>query len=90
MKNQTDDTLAQLFFRTNQEGEEKFSADKKFGFSIVPNDTQYRTYIIRVADHAKWAGYIQQLRLDVVNSASDGQVKIDWIHLYKNGKLVNR
>ena len=90
MKNQTDDTAAQLFFRTNQEGEETFSADKKFGFSIVANDTGFRIYVIRVADHAKWEGYIEQLRLDVVNSATDGQVQIDWIHFYKNGKLVNR
>ncbi len=94
MKNQSDDTRAQLFFRTNQEGEEAFSESKSFRFDIVPNDTGFRTYSIQKTDdeeaNAKWAGYIEQLRLDVVHSATEGEVEIDWIHLYKNGKLVHR
>ncbi len=90
MKNSTADTVAQLFFRTDQAGETNFTADKKLTVAIVPNDTGFRTYSFRVADHPKWAGYIEQLRLDAVNSATTGQVQIDWIHLYNNGQVVHR
>ncbi len=97
MKNSTADRAAQLFFRTNQAGEENFSESKSFPIPIVPNDTRFRIYTIPLVDpqdpdspHPKWTGSIQQLRLDVVNSATDGQVQIAWIHLYKNGTIVHR
>jgi hypothetical protein len=77
MQNKTSDTTASFFWNTtNSTG---FDGIKTVNFSIVPNDTIQRYYIIDLSTNPNWTGTIRQIRLDPVANVSSGTVAIDFI-----------
>jgi hypothetical protein len=78
MRNGTEDKKANVFFRT-----EKHTSfeDSHLYFNVHANDDQYRDYVIDMTKHERWNGRVIQLRIDVLNSATRGEVAVDAIRL---------
>jgi GH43 family beta-xylosidase len=76
MRNQTASNTAELFWTTNSSP--AFDGAKRVSFSITPNDTKQRYYIIDLSANSNWTGTIKQLRIDPT-LASSGSVSIDFV-----------
>jgi GH43 family beta-xylosidase len=76
MKNNTNSTNAELFWTKFSDGA---YSSYKVDFSISPNDTKQRYYIIDLSANANWNGTIKQLRLDPTTMVTSGTVEIDFI-----------
>jgi hypothetical protein len=77
MQNLSADNTAQLYWITDANS--GYDGTKAIGFSIVPNDTKIRYYVIDLSANANWKGVIKQIRFDPVGTVSSGAVKIDFI-----------
>lgn len=80
MKNATNATKGKLYWTTNVQGTR--SESKSLAFNVVPNDTQYREYVVDLSGTSTWSDTITQLRLDPSdNSSGTGSFSIDYIRL---------
>ena len=80
MKNNTPDTVADLFFK-NSANPEQYNMIR---FQIIPTDSIYREYEITLTENTEWKSNIVMLRLDPVSTVSAGSVSIDYIRLANN------
>ena len=80
MKNNTPDTIADIFFKNAQKPEQY----NMIRFETIPTDSIYREYQIILTENPEWSGSIVMLRLDPVASVSTGSVSIDHIRLVSN------
>jgi hypothetical protein len=85
MKNNTNDNSAQLFWSSNLSG---ISEANSLRFDIEPN-SGFVQYILPLGQITSWAGVINRLRLDPVNSAHSGSVEIRSIALLNHGLQFN-
>jgi len=79
MHNQTASNTAELFWITTSDG--AYNATKRVSFSIVPNDTKLRYYIIDLSANPNWSGTIKQIRIDPTTGITSGTVLIDFIKI---------
>ncbi len=75
MQHNTPGTKAQLYWTTSASG--SYSGNKSVQFSVVPNDTVLRTYVVDMTDVPGWTGSIQNLQF--VPAVAAGHVDIDSI-----------
>lgn len=76
-KNLTSQNQGEVFFSTSENS--GFSGDRRLSFSIVPNDNQFRHYIIDMSAHSDWNGNLKQVRIDPIQSGNSGTMEIDFI-----------
>ncbi|MBB6671240.1 hypothetical protein [Cohnella nanjingensis] len=77
LKNNTNATQAQVFFKTDADS--VFTEAKSKTFAIAPNMTSYADYVVDLGTVSGWSGTIKQLRLDPF--ANTGSMNIDRISL---------
>ncbi len=76
MKNNTTDNQAAFFFIRSDS-----VLYHMIGFNIVPNDTVYRDYLIKLDSNVGWKGTVVRVRLDPAQNVSTGSISIDYIRL---------
>ncbi|MFD0715795.1 hypothetical protein [Paenibacillus sp. GCM10027626] len=77
LKNNTNATQAQVFFKTN--ADTVFTQVKSKWFTIAPNMTDYAEYVVDMGTVSGWNGTIKQLRFDPFETS--GSMNIDYIAL---------
>jgi len=77
MKNNTPDTTGQVYFITTTD--HGWRQEMSRSFKVVPEDSILRDYVIDMSQVLSWKGFIEQIRLDPLASASSGTVEIDHI-----------
>ncbi|HOX51015.1 MAG TPA: hypothetical protein PKY05_05975, partial [Fibrobacteria bacterium] len=79
MRNRTSDTEAQIFFVT--EAASSWDEKRSVRFPIVPNDAEFREYVVNIGSKGDWKGILRQLRLDPAHSATSGGFDLDYIRI---------
>ncbi|MBI4931536.1 MAG: T9SS type A sorting domain-containing protein [Bacteroidetes bacterium] len=77
LQNITPDTQYQLFWITNADN--TWNQSKSVLFPVNANDITQTDYIVTLLGNTQWSGTIKQLRLDLGNANTSGNVKIDEI-----------
>ncbi len=82
MNNQSDSTLGQIYFTTNEKT--GFDETKLIDFATIKDDdyTTFRTYLIDMKTVTDWDGTLKQLRIDPATGVNDGYFRIDSISIY--------
>jgi hypothetical protein len=77
LKNQTAGTEAQLFWITKTDT--LWDEAKSVRFKIIPNCSDFKTYLVDLYSNPDWSGIVKQLRFDPANnSVSSGHYEIDF------------
>ncbi|MCQ6559755.1 DUF5722 domain-containing protein [Paenibacillus mendelii] len=80
MKNNTNATIAKLYWTTNTSP--GYDAAKSVSFTVTANDDRYREYVVDLSGTASWANTVTQLRVDPAdNSSGSGTFSIDYVRL---------
>lgn len=91
MKNNTEDTEAALYFRRADEKPVRpwpaYKTEHSVPFAIVPNDLEFRDYVVPVGENPEWHGTIARLQLDPAENVRSGTVDIDSIELAQSDLL---
>ena|GEM_PF-1645960 len=74
LNNQTDSTSASLYFKTTDDT--GWSSTKRISFFTIPNDNEYREYVLDTTNAAGWSGTIDQIKIVPVSGES-GDFAID-------------
>ncbi len=85
-KNMTSTTTAAIYW--NRTDNAAFSESMHLNFPVNADETGYTIYKINMTSNAEWTGTIRQLRVDFTQSASSGNVDIDYIALDNDGILT--
>ncbi|MEN6385267.1 MAG: hypothetical protein ABFD79_08700, partial [Phycisphaerales bacterium] len=87
IKNQTASTEAQLFWINKTDT--AWDEIKSVSFNIVPNSSDFKTYLIDLYSNPNWSGMVKQLRFDPVNnSVSSGHYEIDYAKMITDDAII--
>ncbi|WP_157261749.1 hypothetical protein [Paenibacillus sp. A3] len=79
LKNNSNKSLAQLYFVTNSDG--TWDEAKSVAFPIKAN-SDYTDYIVNLSSNSSWSGTIKQIRLDPITTGNIGdKLFIDYIRI---------
>jgi uncharacterized protein YjdB len=78
-KNSTSGTEAKIYFRNV--GDTGWNPAKVLSLNVVPNDSEYREYVVDTSNLASWTGMIEQIKFvptDTTGNFSVDDVKLDF------------
>ena len=85
-KNMTSTTTAGIYWtRTDNQ---IYSEAMHINFPVNASETNYTIYKINISANAQWIGTIKQIRVDFTQTASSGNVDIDYIALDNDGVIT--
>jgi len=79
LRNATAGTKATFYFATNASPE--FSGSKQMEYTLVPQDTEFREYLLDFSNHPDWTGTLKQIRFDPVEGVTAGSFQLDYIRI---------
>lgn len=79
LQNGSSDTQYQLFWITTADN--TWNQNKSVLFSVNANDIAQTDYTISLLGNTQWSGIVKQLRLDLGNANTSGNVKIDEVNV---------
>jgi hypothetical protein len=87
LKNQTAATAAQLFWITKTDT--AWNETKSITFNIIPNSSDFKTYLIDLYSNLNWSGIVKQLRFDPANnSVSSDHYEVDFAKVITDGAII--
>jgi hypothetical protein len=87
LKNPTAGTQAQLFWITKTDT--AWNETKSITFNIIPNSSDFKTYLVDLYSNPNWSGIVKQLRFDPAdNSVSSGHYEIDYAKMITDDAII--
>ena len=85
-KNMTPTTTAAIYWIRNDN--QNYSEAMHLDFPVNASETNYTEYKINMSANAEWTGTIKQIRVDFTQTASSGNVNIDYVALDNDGVIT--